>query len=416
MLVGSGWDGRLMGGDEIDAAIVTPVRSPGFLGRFLQGPAFWGGVASLAGLLARNKPVRLGARVIAARHAHVSELLSRDLDFGIAEVNAVKIAEVNDGPFILGMDRSEVLERERRALYEALAAVDMGALRQAVEAEIDARLAAIQAGGEIDVVGGYARPIAAHNAQRLFGITGPNDGMFMEVTRSVFGHTFLNPGNDAAVRDRAVRAGHYMARWFAEEIASRRASGTLGDDMMGYLLRQGAVDDEGARRTLGGMLVGSVDTTASCVAKIIWLAGRDRQLELGIRRDLGDLDRIYGWCNEALRRWTHNPLVLRHALADTNLAGRAVKAGDSVFALTIAAMRDASVFPEPKRLRPDRDPAVYLHLGAGLHPCSGRPVNRFQIPLLVAGLVRRGLNRVDRIGWAGPFPHRLPAILGEGRG
>jgi cytochrome P450 len=407
-----------MGGDEVDTAIVTPVKSPGLVANLLGGPAVLGFAARLGASLARRskKPFKLGKRIVAARHAQVTELLARDLDFGIAAVNAVKIGEVNEGRFILGMDRSSDLERERRALYDALAAVDMGALKDAVAAEIEQRLAAIPAGGEIDVVGGYARPIAAHTAQRLFGITGPNDRMFMEVVRSVFGHTFLNVANDAAIRERAIRAGHYMGGWFAAEIARRRADGKLGDDMMGRLLEQNVVDDDGARRTLGGMLVGSIDTTATCVAKIVTLAGRDRALAAGIARDHDDLDRLYGWCNEALRRWPHNPVVLRKATSASSLGGRAIAAGTPVIAWTHAAMHDASVFPEPERLRPDRDAAAYLHMGAGLHPCSGRPVNRFQIPMLVAALVRRDLVRVGRIGWAGPFPHRLPALLGEGRG
>ena len=406
-----------MGGDEVDTAIVTPARSPGFLATLLGGPAALGFGARVGARLARRmkKPLKLGKRIIAARHDHVTELLRRDLDFGIAAVNAVKIGEVNGGRFVLGMDRSEPLERERRALYDSLHAVDMAALRSGVEAEIEQRLAAIPAGGEIDVVGGYARPIAAHTAQRLFGITGPNDRMFMEVVRSVFAHTFLNIANDEAIRERAIRAGDYMGRWFAEEIGRRRAAGSFGDDMMGQLLRQGILDDEGIRRTLGGMLVGSIDTTATCVAKIVTMAARDQRLALGIGRDLGDLDRLHGWCNEALRRWPHNPVVLRKATTATSLAGRTVAAGGDVIAWTHAAMHDSSVFPEPERLRPDRDPAAYLHLGAGLHPCSGRPVNRFQIPLLVAALVRRDLIRLGRIRWAGPFPDRLPAMLGEGR-
>jgi len=405
-----------MGGDDVDSAIVTPVKPPGFLARFLGGPAVLGFAGRFGASLARRsaKPLKLGTRVFALSHAHVSEVLSRDLDFGLAAVNAVKITEVNEGPFILGMDRSCVLERERRALYDALAAVDLDELKRGLATEIEERLAAIPAGGEIDVVGGYARPAAAHTAQRLFGITGPNDRMFMEVTRSVFGHTFLNQTDDPAVRERAIKAGHYMSTWFRDEIARRRADGKLGDDMMGKLLEQGIVDDDGARRTLGGMLVGSVDTTASCVAKIVWLAGRDQQLASGIRRDLDDLDRLHGWCNEALRRWPHNPLVLRRAMVDTKLGDQEVKAGDGVFAVTLAAMYDAGVFPDPDRMRPDRDGAAYLHLGAGLHPCSGRPVNRFQIPMLVAALVRRDLVRVGRIGWAGSFPNKLPAVLGRG--
>ena len=407
-----------MGGDEVDAAIVTPVKSQGLLATLLGGPTALGLGARFGARLARRmkKPLKLGKRVIAARHDHVSELLRRDLDFGIAAVNAVKINEVNGGRFILGMDRSEPLERERRALYDALHAVDMDALRKGVETEIAERLAAVPPGGEIDVVGGYARPIAAHTAQRLFGITGPNDRMFMEVVRSVFAHTFLNIANDAAIRDRAIRAGDYMGRWFAEEIARRRASGKPGDDMMGQLLRQGVVDDDGIRRTLGGMLVGSIDTTATCVAKIVAMTDRDRGLAIGIGRDLDDLDRLHGWCEEALRRWPHNPVVLRKATIATSLAGRAIAAGGDVIAWTHAAMYDSSAFPDPERLRPDRDPAAYLHLGAGLHPCSGRPVNRFQIPMLVGALARRDLVRLGRMRWAGPFPNRLPAMLGKGRG
>lgn len=405
-----------MGSDQLDTSIVTPAGAGGLLARLFSGPALPAFFARLGAALARRKtrPFRFGKRVIAARHDHVRELLVRDLDFGIAAINETKIAEVNGGPFILGMDRCAQLELERRALYDALAAVDMNVLRAGVELAIDNRLAPVAPGGTLDAVGGYARPIAAGTAQRLFGIRGPNDLMFMEVVRSIFAHTFLNLGNDKAIRDRAVKAGAYMQLWFADEIANRRAEGSPGTDLMGRLIEQGLLDDDGIRRTLGGMLVGSIDTTASAVAKIVWLAGRDRELAAGLARDGGDGDRIYGWCNEALRRWPHNPIVLRQAVGATELGGRQVKAGDSMIAWTQAAMQDASVFPDPRLLRPDRDRAAYLHLGGGVHPCAGRPVNAFQIPLLVAGLIRRGPLRVGRMGWAGPFPHRLPVTLGSG--
>jgi cytochrome P450 len=204
-----------------------------------------------------------------------------------------------------------------------------------------------------------------------------------------------------------------MQVWLGEEIARRRAAGETGSDLMGALLRQRILDDDGVRRTLGGMLVGSVDTTASCVAKILKVIARDPALEHAVRRDLADPDRMHGWCNEALRRWPHNPIVLRTAAADCTLAGLPIRKGETVIAWTQAAMLDGSVFDDPGRLRPDRDGAAYLHLGGGLHPCSGRPVNRFQIPLLVGGLVRRGLARVGKVGWAGPFPHKLPVTLRE---
>ena len=61
----------------------------------------------------------------------------------------------------------------------------------------------------------------------------------------------------------------------------------------------------------------------------------------------------------------------------------------------------------PQVLDPARPLKPYLHLGGGLHPCAGRDVNAFQIPMLVGELVRRGIKSVGKIGWAGPFPDHL---------
>jgi cytochrome P450 len=334
----------------------------------------------------------------------VLELLARDLDFRIAPINASRIEAVN-GPFILGMDRGDTLVRERSALYAALAQVDLAAIQAGVAAEAAAKVTA--ASTEIDVVGGYARVIAAHTARTLFGIGGSDEAAFMEVARAIFAHTFLNLTNDKTIENRALIAAGYMRNWFVEEIERRRASGNLGADFMGALLRDHVLDDDGVRRTLGGMLVGSIDTTASCVAKIIWVIGRNPELAQRMAADVDSGVRFSGWCREALRLWPHNPIVLRQAAAATTLGNCDIKAGDQVIAWTQAAMRDASAFPAPGTLRPDRPEAAYLHFGGGLHPCAGRAVNGFQIPLLVAALLRRGVKSVGTMRWAGPFPNHL---------
>ena len=119
----------------------------------------------------------------------------------------------------------------------------------------------------LDVVGGYARAIAGATAQTLFGISGQDNMLFRDVARAIFAHTFLNLGGDKTIEARALKAAALMGRWFEDEIANRRRSGKSGDDMMGWLLKDRLVDDDGVRRTLGGMLVGSIDTTATAVAQ-----------------------------------------------------------------------------------------------------------------------------------------------------
>jgi cytochrome P450 len=396
---------------ELDG-IATPSGSGSVLASLLSGQPIPAMAARATAWIAAlwGRPIRLGNKVIVARHAHVMEVLARDLDFCIAPINEARIDEVN-GPFVLGMDRGAVLERERRALYQALASVDLTPLREAVAVQAARRIDA--AGGDIDVVGAYARPIAAHTAHSLFGIAGSDEQTFIDVARAIFAHTFLNLSGDKAIEERALRAAVLMRNWFDTEIARRRAADDFGVDMMGGLLRAGLLDDDGVRRTLGGMLVGSIDTTATAVAKIVAMIGRNASLAQRIADDIDDEARLAGWCREALRCWPHNPVLLRRAVASTRLADTNVKAGDDVVAYTQAAMLDASVFPNPRQLHPDRPAQAYLHFGAGVHPCAGRVVNAFQIPLLVGALVKRGIKSVGKVQWAGPFPDHLNLRFGR---
>jgi cytochrome P450 len=352
-----------------------------------------------------DAPWRIGTKVIVARHAHVVEAFTRDLEFIIAPVNETRIDEVNGGSFVLGMDRDAELAKERHALYDALDGVDLTTIRKSVAAR--AQTLTGQAGAELDIVDGYARTIAAETAVALFGVSGPDPRTFKDVARAVFAHTFLNLGNDATIKDRAIRAAKLMQAWFTDEIAKRRKSGQLGTDMMGQLLRNLPTDDDLVRRTLGGMLVGSIDTTATSVAKIITVIGKDTSLAASVAADVDNVDRLAGWCGEALRRWPHNPLVLRKCAKDTSLAGTAVSKDDDVILWTHAAMYDAQALIDPTTMRYDRPARSYLHFGAGLHPCAGRAINAFQIPLLVGALVRRGIKSVGTIQWAGPFPDTL---------
>lgn len=393
--------------DASNTSVATPLGKPsGFAGLLTaRRLPYW---AALIGIvLARlwGRPWRIGSTVIAVQHSDVSEGLARDLDFRIKPVNAPKFDQIGYH-FVLGMDRCVELIDERRVLYAALARVDSKALQVGVAKDIAQHLGGA-AGHTVDVVEGYARPIAAATASRLFGIAPADKAAFMDAARAIFGNSFLNPSGDAAIADRALAGANLLSDWFEAEIGRRRKSGDFGSDMMGALLAAGVSDDL-TRRTLGGMLVGAIDTTATCVAKVMTVLMSDRALLARAGADRHDLDRVWGWCNEALRRWAHGPVLIRKAACDTSLAGTPVKAGDSVILWTQAAMFDDRAFAVPHALRPDRRGAPYLHFGGGLHPCAGRSVNAWQIPMLVAGLLERHPIRLGRMTWAGPFPARLP--------
>lgn len=391
--------------------VATPPRGFAPFADLLTSRAAPGLLASLAVRLSRRmgRPLSFGNRVIAVRHTDVTEVLRRDLDFLIAPVNAERITAVNGGPFILGMDRSPTHMLERQGLYAALGQLDFKRIADDVREEAGTRLK--DAGLSFDAIAHYARPVAAATAKRLFGIAPDDDRFFKDAVRAIFAHTFLNLGGDKAVEARALKAAPYMQAWFSEEIARRRRNNAPGDDLMGHLLRDGRLDDDAVRRTLGGMLVGSIDTTASTFARIFMVAVSDKDLRERMVAAWRRGEDIYGLCLDALRLWPHNPIVLRQAAVDTTLGGVPVRAGSQVIAWTQAAMQDPEAFPDPGRMLPDRPRGAYLHYGHGLHPCAGRSINAIQIPALVGTLLAARAEVAGKLQWAGAFPDRLPVRI-----
>ena len=393
-----------------DVDFATPAGGGGAIALLLKARLLaWWAARVLAWLGRRiGHPLTLKGTVLVIRHADAREVLARDLDFHVGPVNGPRMDGIGFH-FVLGMDRSPELIAERGVLYQALARVDMGALIARAQADADARLAAC--GGAIDVVEDFARQIAAGTASALFGIAPVDGARFRDAARAIFYHCFLNLAGDKAIEARGMAAATALTGWFDAEIARRIAANDFGDDMMGQLLRAGASPDL-TRRTLGGMLVGSIDTTASAVAKIITVLMRDPVMRAAATRNADERYLMYGWCQEALRRWAHVPMLGRQAAQDCALAGVPIKAGAKVILLSQAAMLDPDAFPAPTEMHPTRPNAGYLHFGAGLHPCAGRDVNQWQIPMLVGALLKRGPTAMGKMAWAGPFPAHLPLTLG----
>ncbi len=371
-----------------------------------------------ANLLRRLAPrFVLGRVAIFSNWKDVRDLLSRDLEFLIAPVNGAKINSVT-GPFVLGLDRSEKLVRERGQMYAALAAVDLSLVRESAEQEARRLLTAAKArGGKIDVVNGYARLVAARTAALLFGVRGPAEAELMRVARITFQYVFLNlGGGNEELKAQAVAGGQELKEWIKSEIEERARSTDAGGGILGALLARrdsdpDALDNDGVARTVAGLLIGSIDTTATAVAQITSVLLNDRNMLREVQGDIDSPDRILGWCWEALRVWPHNALLLRHATAGTALAGKTFTKEMTIVGLTLAAMNDPSAFPLPNRLDPSRPRDRYLHFGGGLHPCAGRSVNAVQVPLLVRELVKAGASRVGRPRFDGPFIDELVVTL-----
>src|SRR5262245_25800571 len=102
------------------------------LGLLTSAPALRLAARAIARIGPRS--IKVGNAVAVFRWADVADVLSRDGDFRIAPINERRITDVS-GPFILGMDRSPQLFKQREDIYAALHDSGMAALNDVLSTE-----------------------------------------------------------------------------------------------------------------------------------------------------------------------------------------------------------------------------------------------------------------------------------------
>lgn len=375
-----------------------PVPSP--LARFLGLPA----------------PVRLFTRA-----ADVAEILARDDDFTIAEVNGARI-EAASGPFVLARDAGPDYEREATFLRAVVPASDVARVAALTAELAAAQLASAGPPGPdgtvlLDAVAGYARPVAVELVQRWLGVTSPDPVTLGHWLRALFDSCFVT--DDARSRAVTARIAPRFADHLHALIDGARAHGPDTTTVLGRMVDAAGrapwdrVDDDAIRRNIAGLAVGAADTTAKAVALVLdELVRRPDQLaDAGAAHTVGDTDRVLAHVVECLRWNPHQPLLVRHTRRATTIGGRAVPAGTFVAAVTASAAFDPDAVDAPGTYRLDRDPGVVRPFGDGLHECFGRRINEVTLPALVGPVAAAAPRRAGRLVWDGPFPDHLPLAL-----
>lgn len=211
---------------------------------------------------------------------------------------------------------------------------------------------------------------------------------------------------------------HSFTEWLTQHIRELRAS--PGDDLMSQLIEANddgtRLDDSELLATAGLVLAAGFETTVNLLGNGIELLLRHPD-QLDVLREQPEV-----WPNaveEILRLESPVQLTARIALADNEIAGHTIRAGDSVVLYLAGANRDPDVFPNPHAFDVTRDNAGrHLSFSGGRHFCLGAALarsegavglrtffDRYPDPTLAAGGRRRD-TRVLR-GWA-----TLPVDLG----
>lgn len=186
-----------------------------------------------------------------------------------------------------------------------------------------------------------------------------------------------------------------LAREFQEEITSlihaRREAGPGPEpDVTDMLLDERVGDrplrDEELVSIMRNWTSGEIGTIVASIGIIARFLADDPQLQQRLR---DEPDLLAPAIDEILR--IHGPLTAnrRTVTRPVELAGRKLSAGDRITIIWIAANRDPRVFDDPQTFRLDRDPALNLLYGDGIHYCPGAPLARLELRIATQELLRR---------------------------
>lgn len=238
--------------------------------------------------------------------------------------------------------------------------------------------------GEVELMEGFALPFAARAQCAFLGWSAELQDPLIRWTRQ----------NHAATLAQDREAMSELAMEFESLISALLAArlhdgANPKDDITTSLVHEQVwgrpLSHEEIASILRNWTVGEIGTLSAAIGILVHYLADHPDLQSQLREDSSLLPASI---DEILR--IHGPLIASRRIATrpVELCGRTIEAGERISLNWIAANRDGRVFDEPNSFRLDRDPALNLLYGAGLHVCPGAPLARLEIKLCMEEIIR----------------------------
>lgn len=186
-----------------------------------------------------------------------------------------------------------------------------------------------------------------------------------------------------------TRSAHEVRAFLDEVVTDKERHGAR--DLLGRLIArqraEGGVDHEAVVSMAFVMLVAGHVTTSNMISlgALALLCHPDQRAKL-----LADPARTRPAVEELLRYLSIvEAATARVALADTDVGGVRIRAGEGVVAVGMAANRDPDVFDRPDELDIDRERRQHLAFGFGPHQCVGQTLARLELEIALGRLFTR---------------------------
>nr|WP_229784306.1 cytochrome P450 [Pilimelia anulata] len=270
----------------------------------------------------------------------------------------------------------------RRAVLGEFTVRRMQALEPRIQQIVDEAIDALLAGPRpADLVRMVSLPVPSLVICELLGVPYADHEFFQQRTGRLI--------NRNSTPDERRTAFEDLQRYLDDLVAAKEAD--PGDDLLGRQVRKRRADGTYDRPELVSLafllLVAGHETTANMIS-----LGAVMLLRHPDQRDLlrADPARTEGAVEELLRYFTIADLATsRVAVADVEVGGVLIRAGEGVLALGQAADRDPDVFPDPDRFDVTRAARHHVAFGYGPHQCLGQNLARMELRITVDTLLRR---------------------------
>jgi cytochrome P450 len=243
--------------------------------------------------------------------------------------------------------------------------------------------AMLDRGTPADLVEDFALPLPVTVICELLGVPYEDRVDFRRWSSAFLSTTRFTP-------DEVRAAVGSMREYMAGLIAQRRERAT--DDLLSALVAARDDEDRLSEEELlslaQALLVAGHETTASQIPNFVYVLLTHPEQLAELRADLTLMPKAV----EELMRFV--PLgvgagIARYALADIEVGGVTVRAGEPVLPAIASANRDASVYGDPDVLDLHRAGASHVGFGHGPHHCVGAPLARMELQVALDTLLRR---------------------------
>jgi pimeloyl-[acyl-carrier protein] synthase len=274
--------------------------------------------------------------------------------------------------------------RLRKLVQKAFIPKTLEILRPKIETLIAELIEHASGQRSFDLVKEFAYPLPVQVIAEMLGVP-PS----MRETFKHWSHEILLfqgvPRADQQTILRSQKALLEMRTFLAEVTEDRRKKPT--DDLLGELVR---VEEEGSRLTHEellstgvSLLVAGHETTTNLIANASWLLLSHPEQ----RQQLSDNAGLYNpMVEESLRYESPLQRLGRTVMADSVIAGKSIKQGQTVFTLLGAANRDPGQFAAAEAFDIRRKDNKHIAFGSGIHFCLGAALARLEAPLALRAL------------------------------